>query len=80
MSKLSRRDFTKMATWVFGITGISVLLSPVIAYFWPKNLEETPAEPVSAGPEAALSVGESVTVPFGRYPALVINTPQGLRA
>ncbi len=80
MNKLSRRDFMKMVYWVLGIAGISILASPVIAYFWPKNLEETPAEPVSAGPEDALPVGESVTVPFGRYPALVINTPLGLRA
>ena len=80
MNKLSRRDFIKMVNWVLGITGISIIISPVIAYFWPKNLQETPADPVSAGPVETLSIGESITVPFGRYPALVINTPQGLRA
>jgi nitrite reductase/ring-hydroxylating ferredoxin subunit len=80
MNTLSRRDFTKMVSWVLTITGVSILASPIIAYFWPKNLSETPADPVSAGPEDALSPGESVTVPFGRYPALVIHTPDGLRA
>lgn len=80
MNKLSRRDFMKMVNWVLGITGLSILASPVIAYFWPKDLSETPAEPVSAGPDDALAVGDSVTVSFGRYPALVIRTSQGLRA
>ena len=80
MNRFSRRDFMKMVNWVLGITGLSILTSPIIAYFWPKDLRETPAEPVSAGPKTSLPVGESVTVPFGRYPAMVINTPQGLRA
>jgi nitrite reductase/ring-hydroxylating ferredoxin subunit len=80
MNKLSRRDFMKVINWVLGITGLSILASPIIAYFWPKNLQETPTEPVSAGMEDTLLIGESVTVPFGRYPAIVINTPQGFRA
>ena len=80
MNKLSRRDFVKMVNWVLGLTGISIIISPIIAFFWPKNLQETPAEPVSAGLKDALGIGESVTVPFGRYPALVINTPEGLKA
>ena len=80
MNKLSRRDFMKMVNWVLGITGLSILATPIIAYFWPKNLSETPADPVSVGPETALPIGESVTVSFGRYPALVINTSEGLRA
>jgi len=80
MNKLSRRDFMKMVNWVLGITGLGILASPIIAYFWPKDLSETPAEPVSAGYEEDIPIGESVTVAFGRYPALVINTSQGLRA
>ena len=80
MDKLSRRDFMKVVNWVLGITGLAVLASPIIAYFWPKDLQETPSEPVSAGPETELPIGKSVTVPFGRYPALVINTHRGLRA
>ena len=80
MSKLSRRDFMKMVNWVLGITGLGILVTPIIAYFWPKNLSETPADPVSVGSEDQLPVGESITVSFGRYPALVIHTSQGLRA
>ena len=80
MKNLSRRDFMKMVDCVLGITGISIIISPVIAFFWPKNLQETPSEPVSVGPENELAVGESVIIPFGRYPALVINTSEGLRA
>ena len=80
MEKLSRRDFMQVVRWVLGITGISILATPIIAYFWPKNLRQTPAEPVSIGPKDTLAEGESVTIEFGRYPALVINTSQGLRA
>jgi nitrite reductase/ring-hydroxylating ferredoxin subunit len=80
MDKLSRRDFMKMVNRVLAITGIGVLSSPVIAFFWPKNLTETPTEPVSIGTQNSLPVGASVTVSFGRYPALVINTNMGLRA
>jgi cytochrome b6-f complex iron-sulfur subunit len=32
------------------------------------------------GPETDIPVGTSKTVRFGRFPALVINTPNGLRA
>jgi Rieske Fe-S protein len=39
-----------------------------------------PSEPVSAGPLSELPVGESKTIRFGRYPALILNTPGGLRA
>jgi cytochrome b6-f complex iron-sulfur subunit len=35
-----------------------------------------PSEPVSAGSEGSIPVGEAKTVRFGRYPALVINTPK----
>jgi len=80
MDKFSRRDFIKMVGRVLSITGVSILISPIIAYFWPKNLRETPIEPVSIGSVDSLPVGESATVSFGRYPALVIHTKMGLRA
>jgi Rieske Fe-S protein len=35
-----------------------------------------PSEPVSAGSEDSIPVGEGKTIRFGRYPALVINTPE----
>jgi len=80
MSKLSRRDFLKVVNRVLALTGLAVVASPVIAYFWPKDLQETPSEPVSAGTEDSLLPGESATIPFGRYPALVIHTSEGLKA
>ena len=80
MSKLTRRDFMKMASQVLAATGVMAAISPVIAFFYPKNLEEVPGDPVVVCPESELAVGESKTVPFGRYPAMVINTEQGLKA
>ena len=61
-------------------TGITAVLGPIVAYFYPPNLEEVPSEPVLVGPLADMPVGASKTVRFGRYPALVIHTPSGLRA
>lgn len=80
MSGISRRDFLKIFKWFLTITGLGAVLGPVIAYFYPPNLEEMPSEPVSAGTLEDLPVNESVTIRFGRYPALIINTPEGLRA
>jgi cytochrome b6-f complex iron-sulfur subunit len=80
MSKLSRRDFLKVVNRMLAAVGLTAVASPVLAYFYPKNLQETPAEPVKVSAENELPVGESKTVDFGRYPALVINTPEGLRA
>ena len=80
MSKLTRRDFLKVVKKVLAAIGLAAVLGPVIAYFYPPGLEETPSEPVVVAPEDELPVGESKAVPFGRYPALVINTKNGLRA
>ena len=80
MSQISRRAFMKVVNRVLAVTGLTAVLSPVVAYFYPKELKETPSEPVSAGPESDLPLGSSVTIPFGRYPALVIHTEQGLKA
>ncbi len=80
MNKVSRREFLKIVNRFLTVTGLIVLLAPIIAYFYPANLEETPSEPVPVGSLEDLPPNESKTVQFGRYPALVINTPQGLRA
>lgn len=80
MAKISRRHFLRLFKRVLVATGLAAVLGPVVAYFYPPHLEETPAEPVPAGPLAGLSVGGSKMVRFGRYPALVIHTPAGLRA
>ena len=62
---------------MLGLTAITV---PIVAYFFPPNLEETPSEPVLVSSLDDLPPGASKTIRFGRYPALVINTSAGLRA
>lgn len=80
MAKLTRRDFLKLASRFLAATGLMAIAGPAIAYFYPKNLEEVPSEPVKVCAEDELPVGEGIMVRFGRYPALVINTEAGLRA
>ena len=80
MSKLSRRDILKLINRFLTVTGLAIILGPIIAYFYPSNLEDVPSEPVLIGPAAELLPGESMTVRFGRYPAIVINTSEGIRA
>ena len=77
---VSRREFMKIAGWAATVTGFSALAIPITAYFYPKDLEEVPSEPMRVAHPDELPVGEAKLVPFGRYPALVINTPGGLRA
>lgn len=80
MSKISRRDFINLGKSFLTVTGLAVVLGPIIAFFYPAKLEEVPSEPVLVGPQDDLGPGESKTIRFGRYPALVINTSEGLRA
>ena len=80
MSKISRRDFLKLTNRFLTVTGLAIVLGPIIAFFYPSNLEEVPSEPVLVGSEEELLPGESKTVRFGRYPAIVINTSEGIRA
>jgi Rieske Fe-S protein len=77
---VSRREFMKLVRWVVTVTGLSAIAYPLIAYLHPKDLSETPAKPVKVGRAEELQVGASKTVDYGRYPALVIHTPKGLRA
>ena len=79
MSNISRRDFLNLIKKGLAATGLTALLAPFLAYLYPPSLEETPADPVRVGAVDDLPPGDSLTVPFGRYPALVINTDQGLR-
>jgi len=80
MSKMTRKDFLKIAKRILAATGLAALIGPIVAFFYPPNLEEMPSEPVLVAPVNELPSGESKTIRFGRYPALVINTPEGLRA
>jgi nitrite reductase/ring-hydroxylating ferredoxin subunit len=80
MAPITRREFLKLLNRFLAVTGLAAIVGPVVAYFYPADLEETPSEPVLVGSVDELPVGESKTIRFGRYPALVLNTPEGLRA
>jgi Rieske Fe-S protein len=73
---LTRRGFLQLVNKLLAVTGVAVVLGPIIAYFWPNKLEEVPAEPVVVGDPDSIPVGQSKTIRFGRYPALVINTAE----
>lgn len=80
MEQINRREFMKLVQRGLAFTGLAVISAPVVAYFYPTNLQEMPSEPVLVGAEDELPVGSARTVRFGRYPAMVLNTPEGLRA
>lgn len=80
MAKLDRREFLKLVERGGTIIGIGALTVPIVAYFYPPSLEEVPSEPVLVCGENEMAVNESRTVRFGRYPAIVMNTTDGLRA
>lgn len=80
MAAISRKDFLKITKGVFTSIGLGALAIPVVAYFYPSQLEETPTDPVSAGPVSEIPEGKSKTIKFGRYPAIIVHTPEGLNA
>lgn len=80
MSSVSRRDFFDIIKKILAATGLTALLGPFVAFFYPPSLEEIPSEPVRVGLVDDLPVGSSLKVNFGRYPALVIHTGEGFRA
>ena len=75
-AKIHRRGFLKILNSLFAAVGLGAIVGPAIAYFWPLKLEEMPTEPVAVGSEGSIPEGDARTVRFGRYPALVINTPE----
>lgn len=79
MNAINRREFLKLLEKGLALTGLAVIAAPVIAFFYPTNLQEMPSEPVLVGKEDELPPSTAKTVRFGRYPALVLNTPEGLR-
>ncbi len=80
MSDLTRRDFINIVKKGLTATGLTALLAPFVAYFYPPSLEETPSEAIRVGTMEDIPLGESLTIPYGRYPALVIHTDEGLKA
>jgi Rieske Fe-S protein len=77
---MTRRSFVKLLSALLGVVGLGVLAGPAIAFFWPLKLEEVPSEPVEVGPADSIPVNDSRTIRYGRYPALVIQLPEGVRA
>ncbi len=80
MSDITRRDFLKLLQGAGALIGVSAVATPIVAYFYPPKLIEMPTQPVLVCPESELPMGKAKTVEFGRYPALVIHTENGLKA
>ena len=77
---VNRRGFLKIIEGLLGAVGLGVFVAPALAFFWPSRLVEVPSQPVAVGPVGSIKPGGSTMVRFGRYPAIVINSPSGLRA
>jgi Rieske Fe-S protein len=80
MSEVSRREFLNFGKKLLVVSGLAAVAAPIVAFFYPTQLEEMPSEPVSAGSIEDIPMNSSKTIRFGRYPALIINIPEGLRA
>jgi Rieske Fe-S protein len=80
MPDITRRDFLKLMKGTGIALGAGALAAPVVAYLYPTDLSIYPSEPVLVCRQDELPIGESRNVDFGRYPAIVINTPAGLKA
>ncbi len=78
--KITRTEFLQLVKNALAGIGIAAVVGPIIGYFYPQKLEMEPEEPVLAIEEKNLPQGKSITVPFGRYPALLIHTVQGFKA
>jgi cytochrome b6-f complex iron-sulfur subunit len=77
---MTRRSFLTLLRRGLVVGGAMGLLGSIVAYFYPARLEEVPGEPVPAGTLDELPPGTAKVIPYGRYPAMVIHTPEGLRA
>jgi len=80
MDNVTRRDFINLLKGTSAVIGVGAVAVPVVSYFYPPMLEEMPSEPVLVCAEDELPVGDSRTVKFGRYPAIVIHLESGLKA
>jgi cytochrome b6-f complex iron-sulfur subunit len=80
MDNVTRRDFLNLLKGTGIVLGAGAVAAPAVAYFYPPKLEEMPSEPVLVCAEDELPIGESKTVKFGRYPAIVVHLDSGLKA
>lgn len=74
--RLTRHGFLVTIRSLIAASAVGVVVGPITAYFWPKDLQETPKTPISLGNEGTIPVGGSKTVRFGRNPAIAINLEQ----
>ena len=79
-NQINRREFLDLGKKLLILTGLAAIFAPVVAFFFPAKLEEMPADPVSAGSLEEFPKNSSKIIRFGRYPAIVINLPEGFRA
>jgi len=79
-TSMTRRTFLAFVQKFLGAVGLAAIVVPVVSYFWPSELEETPTDPIAIGPQGSIPLGQAEVVRYGRYPALVINTDAGIRA
>lgn len=77
---VTRRGVFKILGGLLSAVGLGALVGPALAYFWPKKLEQVPSEPVPVGPIEDFKVGDWRTISYGRFPAIVMHTPAGIRA
>lgn len=79
MYQINRRSFLQLVTCLLAFLGLSATLAPIVAFFYPTEVDEMPSDPVPVAGLDELPVGEARTVRFGRYPALVLHTPDWLK-
>ncbi len=80
MDEMTRRDFLRLVNGGLVAVGVTTVGIPLLAYLYPPDTSEVPAERMRVAALDELPVGKGMTVKYGRYPALVIHTDQGLRA
>ena len=78
--QINRREFLELGKKLLVLTGLVAIFTPIVGFFFPAKLEEMPSEPVSAGSVKEFPMNTSKTIRFGRYPAIIINLPEGFRA
>lgn len=80
MTEITRKSFLKLVRNVVAALGLGTIAAPVVAFFYPAELEEMPSDPVVVGKLSEIPQGKSKMVQFGRYPAIVIHTREGIKA
>ncbi len=68
MALMNRKDFIKPASGFLTVTGVAAVIGPILAFFYPTDLEEMPAEAVPAGEAKRTACGRSQPYPFRPLP------------